>query len=422
MRVWPGTRRRERLARLLEGDASARDPELARLADIASGLRALPRGKQGPAHRAAIRDRLVAEARVPAQRRESAENARPAPSTVRSRPPARRAGPSPLARHIQRRFVVLSGALSIIVMVVGAAVAADRSVPGDPFYELKRTAESTQLVLASSQVARGRQQLRFASARLSEIKAMTTRHERHGQAAAQNGSARLVTHALADMDTETRGGAATLLGAYRGSADIAPLTLIDAFSRAQASELSAIVPRLPEVARPRGRESLALLHRIDARVTDLLESACRAGAGCASVLRASAPAQAAPTASPTGSPTGHEGQATPPHRSPTERPRTGPSSGSPQRHPAVPPAESASARTGEARSEPPATSVPGPPGLPRHPSPSPPAAEPSPRPSPTRPRLPLLPHDLRKPLSSPGVDGFLPDGTANSETRDSGAP
>lgn len=249
------------------------DRELARLAGIAAALRTLSNLASGPRprFRRVLRRRLVASA---AQRRD----VRPThPPATGRRGAGHRAGHRAAAGGHRR--IALGVALLIIVTIAAVAnISAAGALPGDPFYGVKRAAQSTTLVLATSERTRGERQLDLAAARLREIRQLVERDSGHVEPA--------IATALRDMDTRTRAGSATLTDMYRHSLDIRPLNKLDAFARDQRSRLAALLPALPGETRSRARESLRLVESVGDRAVTLLARSCRTDGSCATTPRA----------------------------------------------------------------------------------------------------------------------------------------
>lgn len=162
--------------------------------------------------------------------------------------------------------------LTMATVVVVSAVSVAGALPGDPFYRVKQAAQSTKVVLTTSDQVRGHRQLELAAARLADIRELVERDSTHVAAA--------IRTALHDMDARTRAGSAALTRAYGRSLDIRPLNAVDAFSRDQRTRLAALLPALPGQVRPRARESLRLVEGIGSRAVTLLARSCRTDASC----------------------------------------------------------------------------------------------------------------------------------------------
>jgi hypothetical protein len=223
----PARRRQaEEFADLLEGRLTASGHELESLVTLASSMRS-PEIAPSTDFSSALRARLVEEtsqrspaARVPAQRTTEVQESR---------------------SHRIRQAVAALTAVAI-VGGAGAAAASSRALPGDSLYGLKRGLESAQLSLAGSEMARGRELLEQADARLGEAEKLAasdiatdaTTRDRIGQA-------------LADMNTALSDGSTLLTDVYRQTGDPAALELLDRFVVDQQRRLDALLDRLANI-------------------------------------------------------------------------------------------------------------------------------------------------------------------------------
>jgi type IV secretory pathway VirB2 component (pilin) len=299
-----GTRvRSEELARLLDGAVvlgSALAAPTAQYAAVAGRLRSLgtdlaPAVTPRAEFRAALRTRLVAVASV-----RSADVA--APVTAKNRT-LESAVSWTQTRRAQRGIGLAAGAMASVVAVAGIAVAGSQSLPGDPFYGVKRGGEALELRTAGGDVAKGSKHLEFAAERLKEVRelslgrdaAFTGSLDQPVASAAFGGSvSKRVRGALTDMDRETRTGSDLLTSAYRDSNSDAPLEILSRFAGRQTRDLTALLPDLPAGARPQAESSLALVSRVAVESSQLLAVGVCTGQ-CA-------PAQAAPSLPPTTGP------------------------------------------------------------------------------------------------------------------------
>ena len=406
-----GTRRgSQELARLLAGDGAAaaavdsppagrrRSAELAgdqfalvvRLRAVGPLLDAAVTPR--PEFRAALRARLLAVASVQAPASLQAPAARVLETAVSW---------SQRQRN-QRRTGVVAGATAGAIALTGVAIAGSRSLPGDPFYSLKRGAEQVQLELVNGDVAEGAKHLQFAGTRLREVTALAG--GRPDVAAGLGGSAGLlaaepaalggslaarVRSALADMDAETRAGHRLLEGAFRRTSRTEPLRLLTSFSTAQRSGIAAVLPSLPVSARQRAETSLALVTVIgnDARSmlsrhipsaangnpvppSDAPRTSLPGGVSGSGAPTSGAPSTSSPTPTTSRSPSSTSSATT----SPTGNRTLSPTASPPASHPASP------------------TESPTPSGLPTVPEPTlsvPPPPPPLPVPSVSLPPAPL---------------------------------
>jgi hypothetical protein len=249
-----GRGRAERFAELLDGASVRRgEDELGELLHTARAVRSVPDPAGAtidPMFRDRLRTRLVSvmEVQGPDHLRDPL-HAAPAPSRFR----------------IPRRVVIAGPALAGVLALSGIGAASTGAVPGDSLYGVKRSTESAQLSLASSDVNRGRLFLEFARNRMTE-------------ATAVRDDAVAVVRTLEDMDTASRNGTRLLGSAAVGEQDRAPLDIVDGFVLGQRAELTDLLPVLPPQARDRALDSLVLLEQIGARSLELRGSMlCTAG-------------------------------------------------------------------------------------------------------------------------------------------------
>ncbi|HEX3822975.1 MAG TPA: DUF5667 domain-containing protein [Mycobacteriales bacterium] len=248
-------RAQAQFARLLESasPAVAGDASIASMMLVASALRtagdhAAPAAPD-PAFRAALRQRLVAVAAVQA--------VEPAITLGRGRNGARTA----VAYRAQRRVAALAGSVAIVTSLVGVGVAASRSLPGDPFYGVKRATEGVQLWTASGNLGKGRRHLEFARTRLAEAQALppTSSH---------------LASTLAAMNSQTTDGTHDLIAAYMSSKSLVPLADLEIFSREQIAGLQRLAPTLPVALRSTDTQSIQLLTGVVNTVEKVSNHAC----------------------------------------------------------------------------------------------------------------------------------------------------
>ena len=298
----------------------------------------------------------------------------------------------------QRATVVGAGALATVVAASGVAVAGSRSLPGDPFYGVKRTAEAVQLRVADGGQEEGIRHLQFASTRMREVRALLLGRDAPRGAAplADLGDDDLeaVRAAMADMDDDTREGLRLLTGAYEQTRAASTLEELRRFAARQRADLAEVMPALGGTALAQAQGSLALVDGVRAQADQLLVRVdCTAACD---------PARTAP---------GSGGGATAPCDCGGAQPQPSPAAVPPP--PATPPGQ-----------QPPpqqqGSSTPAPQPSPGSSQPPPPAPAPGPsdQPPPPRPSLPLplpIPGATApgQPLPSLDVprldDGVLPD-------------
>ena len=247
------TRRRqaEDLQALLDGgraSTSRAATELAPLVALASALApsdVRPRAE----FRASLRARLLTEAAA----REPA--ARALVTVDRER---RSAG------HRVKQAVAAVAVTSVVVGV-GAAAASTRALPGDTLYGLKRQVENVQLSLARGDVARGRELLEQADARLGEAEALAA-----GEGSTAPQTRERLAGALADMDAAVTAAADDLTRAYRETGDEEPMQLLAQFVAEQQDRLDDLLPLLDPQLRDEVRALQARLAQLDELTSSVL--------------------------------------------------------------------------------------------------------------------------------------------------------
>jgi hypothetical protein len=267
----PARRRQvEQFDDLLEGRLAASGHELESLLTVATSIRA-PEIAPSTEFSSALRARLVREtaqrspaARVPAQRTAAAQESR---------------------SHRIRQAVAALTAVAI-VGGAGAAAASSGAVPGDSLYGLKRGLEAAQLSLAGSEMARGRELLEQADARLGEAEKLAASSD------ATDASTRdHIGQALSDMNTALSDGSTLLTDVYRRTGDPAALELLDRFVIDQQRRLDALLDRLAGIdpaLRDSAAATAALLASLHAQVAAVTGSALGVNsAGAARSPRAS---------------------------------------------------------------------------------------------------------------------------------------
>lgn len=306
-----GTRRAaEEFARLLEGSASGGSG--ASLAGVATAGRLRNAGMDlegavapRPEFRDALRMRLVAVATVQPVTA-GADAVAPAARLAAARRAVRTS-----ARTSSRASAVAAGALASVLAVSGVAVAGSQSLPGDPFYDVKRAVEAFQLRAADGELEKGTRHLDFAATRLREVRGLALGRDAAdagpvlGPSALSAGItlsssapplaggdalsapvAERLRETLAEMDQQTRDGTALLTRAYRTTQAPEPLRALTRFAVRQSQGLSQLIPALPPVTQGRARLSLSLLSGVTVEANELL--------GIGTCGTACDPAEAAP--------------------------------------------------------------------------------------------------------------------------------
>ncbi len=263
--------RREDFARVVDGDVTVDASAVSGLGEIASALRTMSRQITLPApdpdFRGDLRQRLVAIATV--------QVAEPAIAGVTTTVgPSRVAGrrtPRSHARRVprgRRAIVAVAGSAVVLGSVAGVAVAASRSLPGSPFYDLKLATESAQLWTAHGSLAKGHRHLEFAATRLSEAQRLspTSTH---------------LPSTLNAMDSQTRDGANDLVAAAHDSSSTAPLVQLQQFAHRQYAGLQQLLRTAPPALRQREIRSATLVEVINDQAARLA-AACTTCAGATS--------------------------------------------------------------------------------------------------------------------------------------------
>ncbi len=293
MKLMP-QRRAEEFARLLETNGHTDDPVTAPLLTVVDALTEVPAvpGPR-PEFRAALRQRLVAVAAVQAA----------SPATERAVDRVRAAGSS---WKVQRRLVAVGAGAAVVTAVAGVGVGASRSLPGQPFYGVKRATEDIQLATTFGTEDRGKRHLQFARVRLSEVSSLAGHSAALGQmygdrdyagaAAVDRASSKLIADTLREMDVETRAGANDLFVAFRDSGSTEPLTALNDFTVRQYRQLRALVASLPADVRPQAMSSLSLLNLVATDTVALAGTEQQRDPGGPS------PAPSGPSSSPTATP------------------------------------------------------------------------------------------------------------------------
>jgi hypothetical protein len=295
------------------------------------------------------------------------------------------------SRPAQRRIGVTAGAMASVIALTGVGVAASRSLPGQPFYAVKRVGEGLQLDLASGDTAKGTKHLEFAATRLREVKALA-----HHDGSLSLGTAGTPTAAglafggstdkqiadtLHDFDSETKAGTELLTKVYRQTGKPAPLRIITSFTSEQKAKLTALLPVLPATVQPQAQSSLALVTTAGTEATDLLALGTCGGSCYPGNAGPQLPTQPVPAPGVTATASGPADNGVPPCA--CGQPSTAPQ---PTAQPAPQPTDSGSSAT---------------------PTPEPSAGAPSPTPTPT-PLLPVPLPSLPVPIPTPTLPVPLP--------------
>lgn len=251
---------KEQFARLLEVESraaaiSGADAATARLLTLTSALRTAGT-TAGPAplstaSRAAMRQRLVAVATVSAADRGSEAAA----GRLRERYAAA------TARKMQRRLAALAGSVTVITGFAGVGVAAAHSLPGDPFYGVKRATEGVQLWATHGDAAKGRLHLEFARTRLAEAEKLPA-------------SSPHLAPTLAAMNSQTKQGSTELISAYTSSHSTKPLATLVTFTQQQYGDLTTLAQHLPATLHNSEVTALNVLTEVTGTVRSVSGQAC----------------------------------------------------------------------------------------------------------------------------------------------------
>ncbi|HVS68427.1 MAG TPA: DUF5667 domain-containing protein [Mycobacteriales bacterium] len=263
MNTLTSRRAAERFSRLIELDVpplflDGGDREMQPAVALTSALRSAGRtaapAPLSAAARLAMRERLVAAAST------SAEASLLAP-TLATRVGETAARAKDASRHLGRRASALVGSIVILTSVSGVGVAAARSLPGSPFYDIKRATEGVQLWLAHGSAAKGERHLEFARTRLAEARAL-------------GADSSHVASTLTAMNQETREGSADLIKAYRTSGDNDPLATLVTFTRRQYADLARFSDSAGTKVQAQAFYSLTLLTGVAQEVESVSGTTC----------------------------------------------------------------------------------------------------------------------------------------------------
>lgn len=166
-----------------------------------------------------------------------------------------------VSHGVRRRITAVVGSVVVMTSFAGVGVAAARSLPGNPFYDIKRATENVQLWLASGQAAKGERHLEFARTRLAEARAL-------------GGNSRYASATLSAMNAQTRAGSSDLLAAYRSSGDTQPLADLVVFTRQQYASLEKFGETVPPTLQAQTFYSMTLLVGVAQDVRSVSGTSC----------------------------------------------------------------------------------------------------------------------------------------------------
>jgi hypothetical protein len=242
---------------LLAGRRQPADPAEARAAAAVAALRGWPAPRLRPELRVALRARLLSPqdvdgpvVSVPAPRRTTARTA-----------PATTTAPTAVAAPLRRRVARMArpafvGAIATTVVAAGVSVGAERALPGQPLYTIKRHVEQLQVGLTADTVERAKVHLALARIRLAEIRTVVSH-----ASTTYPPDAGVVNGLLADWRSEASAGSGVLLARARsGSRDA--WTTMDNFTNDQSTRLTELMAVLPAGSVPQVTEALGFISEI----------------------------------------------------------------------------------------------------------------------------------------------------------------
>lgn len=175
-----------------------------------------------------------------------------------------------------RRTRFATSMVAAAVVVGSAGVAGARSLPSDPFYDIKQASESLQLTFTQGDVARGQLHLKFAQRRLNELMelsgssaAMLTAGGVPENLSSLTGVSKStlkdIRKTLRAMDRETNAGARLLALAFQHTQDRAVAHTLGSFAQTQAARLQNVVASLPSAAQSEALNSLSILLQVQSQ-------------------------------------------------------------------------------------------------------------------------------------------------------------
>jgi hypothetical protein len=278
-----------------------RDPELARVLDVASALRTAGRAAQGPDPDTSARMRAAVMAEISGGPADGATRERtrvlrstdPGPAGGRgagragattrresreSRGGTRPADRRPAARAASRRSGArllssfVTGACAVMLLGALTVLLSRGALPGEMLYGIKRASESAEIGLTSGQEAKGLKHLDFASTRLEEVSDLIERQAATaagaGPVAAGIGpdEAALVLDNLRAFDEQARTGSRLILPLAAQPTGPSPAELRE-WARSQSARLDTLSPSLDGDGRTAVAGSQQMLQRLDQRAT-----------------------------------------------------------------------------------------------------------------------------------------------------------
>jgi len=205
------------------GDASARDADIAELVRTAQLVSSSADARMRPEFRLELRGQLMREA---ATSLVSTTTARPA-APVRQ-------------RSVRRRLVALVAVLVATLGAVGMVASSASALPGDMLYPLKRGVESVELALHRDDAARGDFRLSQATERLAEASALASDDSARSQ--------ELVVKALDDFSEQAEAGSRALFSDFSSRGDTSSIGVVNEFTSTSSARLATLSDVLPDLA------------------------------------------------------------------------------------------------------------------------------------------------------------------------------
>jgi hypothetical protein len=225
------------------------------LVDVVAGLRRHAEHCESARPREAfvadLRERLLAEAALsPVRQHGWPDETRSSVEEIGARP-----------RRVRERLVVAGAAAAIVIGgTAGVANAAQRALPGQALYPVKRSLESVDARLSGSPSAHGRTLLDQASTRLDEVRALNAGSPLERE---------LVPNTLDDFTKQANEGALLLMRGFRETDDPKSIAEVRAFAANQLPLLSKLSVSTSDGAQSQLRHAAVALRSIDTEATDV---------------------------------------------------------------------------------------------------------------------------------------------------------
>lgn len=180
--------------------------------------------------------------------------------------PDQTANPEPVEPGLARRRRPRPALAAVFCLLAGlgglAVLLAESALPGDTLYPLKRARESAVLALTFDDQERAQQRLTYAADRVDELGRLV---ERDGDSAKRGAAT-----GFADFESAARAASAALTSMAAGT-DGDQLGTLRSWAVRQSHQLTELTPALTSATVDEQGSSLALLDRIEHRVTALHE-------------------------------------------------------------------------------------------------------------------------------------------------------